>query len=153
MAEVFVVTTGVISIAAFALQSIQQLIGTIDAIKDVPVTLAGVQQDLRALAMNLEDLNARATKEGWNDSGHAEATEQTDNTHAGLAQALECCKADCDSFTKGLEQWLKHSVNGQISVRDKLMLGWIKTGAINAFKTRLLHSKTTLMLSLGSITA
>ena len=51
MAEVFVVATGVICVAAFALQSIQQLIGTIDAIKDVPATLACVQQDLRALTM------------------------------------------------------------------------------------------------------
>jgi len=71
MAELFVVATGVISSVAFALQSIQQLIGTIDAIKDALVTLSVVQQDLRALATNLENLEARATKEGRSHQRHA----------------------------------------------------------------------------------
>ena len=129
MAELFVVATGVISLVAFALQSIQQLIGTIDAIKDALVTLSVVQQDLRALATNLENLEARATKEGRSHQRHAGATGQPGGKiNSGLAQSLKSCKTDCDVFKNGLEQWLKHLETGQISVRDKLMLGWIKSG-------------------------
>jgi len=129
MAELFVVTTGVISIVAFALQSIQQLLGIIDAITDVLVTLSGVQQDLRTLATNLENLEARATKEGRSDQRHAGATGQPGGKiNSRLAQALKSCKTDCDVFKNGLEQWLKRLETGQISVRDKLMLGWIKSG-------------------------
>ena len=72
----------------------------------------------------MEDLEARATKEGRSDQRHAGATGQPGGKiNFGLAQALKSCKTDCDVFENGLEQWLKHSETGQISVRDKLMLG------------------------------
>lgn len=139
MAEAIGVASGIIGIVGFALQSIQQLVSTIDAVRDVPQNLHVVRQNLDTLTYNLDKL-ASVVGNG----GLIEANTQ-------LEQALERCRVDCDEFEGKLVDWTKHSRESAIGLRDKFQIGWLKVGAIRAFNDRILQSEGTLVVALGVI--
>lgn len=138
MAEIGI-ASGVIGIVGFTIQSIQQLVSTIDAVRNVPEKLIVVRRDLQALASSMTTLSTMIV-EG-----------SSDDRNQPLEQALAYCSADCDEFGRNLNKWTNGSQGDDVRWRDKLQIGWLKDGAVRAFNERILQSKGTLAVALGVI--
>lgn len=141
MIDPFTAATGAVGIVGFALQSAQQLSTAIDGVAEAPANLVAIRGDLKALSNNLNKLQMQVTNEGPDERLLGE----------GLLEALKSCRADCHSFEEKLTKWTKHSSERQVGLRDRIKVGFVKTGPIAAFRDRLVQSKSTLGLALDTL--
>ncbi|KAF4552971.1 Hypothetical protein D9617_8g049840 [Elsinoe fawcettii] len=137
---------GIVSLTVNPLKSVKQLSITINGCQNVPKALRWIHIALAALTTSLEALTIQLENDDTGDAASSHAIRNNE----GLRAALEKCSTDCEEVGDQIKKWTKHSKGGrQVDIRDELPLSVTKSGAIEASRNRLLHSKATLGLALS----
>ncbi|PYH28302.1 uncharacterized protein BO87DRAFT_322525, partial [Aspergillus neoniger CBS 115656] len=137
----FSVALSTLSIINTALQSINTLIYTINAIKDVPGIIINLKNELAAVNTILITLdNAQRDKK-------LEAL--TLKAKTALQLAITNCARACDNFSTKLKQWTKHS-NEKIHWWDRVRISLFAEATIKALSKQLSCCKSTMSTAVST---
>ncbi|KAI9695778.1 MAG: hypothetical protein M1820_008451 [Bogoriella megaspora] len=141
MADGLSAAASIVGIVAAAVQSIQILSATIDAIKDAPDTIRNVKLDLQAVGSVLRSL---------------EEICRNDNIRivldAEVKFAVENCSKVCTAFQNHLRRWVRHSGDGEASTIDRWRVALFGQERIRTLRGQLNDCKSTLTVALSTAT-
>ncbi|RAO74323.1 uncharacterized protein BHQ10_010335 [Talaromyces amestolkiae] len=141
----FNITVGALGITGFALSSI-------DSLRDLIGSLADAEEVVQDIASTLEAIQRPLTTlEQLTISDHAiyaEAKSDLENT--GVVEAVNRCGQACADFTRRLQQWIKHSNNSKLSLRDRLSVGLWNREKIRTFRTQIQSCQAIVQFAIES---
>lgn len=124
MADPLSITAAAVGITAFAISGIETLHNFIQ-------DYSGADAEITAIASNLKiiqtTLGALAPLLDSSTDQEVSDRAKKDLERYGVAMAVNDCGQACVGFQRDIENWTKHSSNGQLSKRDRLSVGvWHK---------------------------
>ena len=143
MAEPLSITASVIAVATLAYSSTQTLYQAIYAIHDAPEAFAHLMTDIETLHDTIHSLQQEIKKR---DTDGTLSDAQNSNLRE-IKPTLEACRTACDAFKSKIDKIMRHSKDGQTSMRDRLKLQF-QEKEIRAFQARLASYKSTLAIAL-----
>lgn len=131
----FSITVGVVGIAAPTLHCVRLLVNDLQKIADAPDSVKTLGEDLRSVELALTSVQA-VTRLQWKSLGEA-VTSQSQ-------VAMTSCKESCERFKAALSRWTRHSGDGKLSWRDRVVVGFFRQGHIKSMSEQLQNCKMTL---------
>ena len=129
---------GAIGGADVALRSIKELYNILESIRTAPQAIKAIQQELDLVRGPLEFLKS------------ALCTRSAAGAHiVAFKTAVGSYADDCDQLRQDLKSWTRHSSKDKTSFRDRMRVGFLSQGKIDAFITRLQENKQTIVFVLA----
>ncbi|KAF2016554.1 hypothetical protein BU24DRAFT_422914 [Aaosphaeria arxii CBS 175.79] len=123
------------------LKSVQLLVQTIENIREAPVIVLSISNDLRTIQPVLQSL-AGAMQ---NNSSQIVLNEQ-------IQFAVKNCKKGCNAFQLQVEHWMRRSTGDKMFWVDRWKVALFGLERINTFKGQLSAYKATLSVALSTAT-
>lgn len=130
--EPFSITAGAIGITDAAVSSIdsaRRLINSIreakDVVSDIATGLENIQYPLASVSRLLQDDDALSV------------AARQDLKSAGVAEAVNECGKACESLSKDLKKWTRHSNNAKLSFRDQVEVSIWNKEKIRTYRMRI----------------
>ncbi|KFY67050.1 hypothetical protein V496_01796 [Pseudogymnoascus sp. VKM F-4515 (FW-2607)] len=133
----------IVSITVPALHGARLLLNDLHNIVDAPKAIATVKEDIQSVEIALEGLKAVPSSE-WDSLGEEVA-------NGSKLTVMTCAKA-CESFRQDLQQWTRHSGDGNLSWRDRANVGFFKQERINLLSQQLRNCKATVSMTVSIAT-
>ncbi|KFY96082.1 hypothetical protein V498_02916, partial [Pseudogymnoascus sp. VKM F-4517 (FW-2822)] len=133
----------IVSITVPALHGARLLLNDLHNIVDAPKAIATVKEDIQSVEIALEGLKAVLSSE-WESLGEEVA-------NGSKLTVMTCAKA-CESFRQDLQQWTRHSGDGNLSWRDRANVGFFKQERINLLSQQLRNCKATVSMTVSIAT-
>lgn len=143
MTDPLSITASVIAVANLAYASSKILYKTISSINNPPENLRHLKDDIENLYKTIDHLIQLLAKVERNDATLSEA--QKSNLHE-IKPSLTACRTACDAFKAKIDQLLCHSMDGRISLRDKIKT-YFQENEISSFQARLESYKLTFAIA------
>jgi hypothetical protein len=147
MADPLSIVAGAFGIISLATTAPAQLYELISGFQEAPA-------EVQSIKMNLENIRRplNALLQLTSNNGASFSAVQHDLTQIGLAESVNNCAQECDDFEKKLRRWTRHSGNsGQLSFRDKFLVGVSKKEKIRTFSTQLQLCACTIQVALDTV--
>lgn len=108
-----------------------------DLMHDLATDLDNIQRPLAALeGLDVADEEAFPAAIG-------------DLKNTGIAEAVNSCGSACETFSKNLQKWTKHSA-AKSSFRDRFLVGVWNKEKFATFRTRVQSCQATVQLAVAS---
>lgn len=143
MADPLSITASVIAVANLAYSSSKVLFETISGIRDAPESLHHLKTDIGILYNTIYHLHQWLAKGERTDATLSQA--QKSNLRE-IEPSLAACRTACDAFKAKIDQLLRHSTDGRISLRDKIKTHF-QENEISSFQARLESYKLTFAIA------
>ncbi|KAI1116992.1 hypothetical protein F5Y14DRAFT_448376 [Nemania sp. NC0429] len=130
----------VASIVVPALHGIRLLLNDLEKVSDAPETVENLKREIRLVEATIDSFST-ITEAQWQALGTS-IVDQSKTTVIG-------CQELCKKFNADLLQWMKHSGNGKLSWRDRVLVGFFKQKRIEAMSVQL-HSYQGCLNSVAS---
>lgn len=137
MADPLSITSSIIALAGFALQTSKVLYTLVDSFKTNRRSIRELREELESLQQVLESLKQLAT--------------ENEQDLESLKLPLYRCGKICEEFAEVIEKCTAHSQESRTSFRDWTKLQY-KGDDITKFKLKLGEYKATISISLASAT-
>ncbi|UPL01157.1 hypothetical protein LCI18_012091 [Fusarium solani-melongenae] len=143
MAEMIGTVSAAVSLATIALHAIRVLANDLGTIKDAPQTITSAKTELHNVQSIIENLQTSLDHTDWQPV-------LSDIVRTGnLEAALKACSDVCGRFHEELKKLLRHSSEGELSLRDRLNVGFLAKDRVTAFISELNVCKSTINLALN----
>ncbi len=131
------ITAASVGIAAPAIHCVHLLLDDIQNIIDAPPAIEALKVELGSVDHALTSLQAVTDKQ-WESLGEVVV--------AQAKSATTKCKDTCDGFRNKLGRWTRHSSDGNMSLRDRAIVGIFKQKRIELMSTQFQSCKNNLIL-------
>ncbi|KAI7768307.1 hypothetical protein LZL87_013927 [Fusarium oxysporum] len=129
------ITSGVIGVAVPALQCVQQLRKTIQAILDAPTEITSLGEELLTIEQAITSVQAVSDQQ-WRSLGDPVVTQSK--------TGMNLCRKSCSKFQAAIDHWTRHSEDGKLSWRDRTTIGLFRQDHIKSTSSQLENCKSTL---------
>ena len=147
MADGLNIAASVIAVAGLAYSSSKALYQTISDIRNAPDTLLNLKSDVRTLYQTIHSFQQELEKQDTN----ATLSEAQRLKLREIEPSLETCCDACKAFKGKIDNLMRHSKDGRVSLRDRLKLQF-QDKEIAAFQAQLASYKSTLTIDIGFLT-
>ncbi|KAH8704046.1 hypothetical protein BGW36DRAFT_355425 [Talaromyces proteolyticus] len=141
MADPLSTTANTIAVAQLTYFTVKTVYQTITGLRDGPKSLQDLGPDLENLHKTINSMQQELEKQG-NDANLSD--EQKQNL-IEIQPSLQGCHSICRDFQDKINNTLRHSKDGRVSFRDRLMVQF-KENEIAEFRKKLLDFKTTFIV-------
>ncbi|KAK6332420.1 hypothetical protein TWF696_003135 [Orbilia brochopaga] len=140
--EALSAAASVVGVAAATAHLARIIYTDIESIRKAPKALRDLKSDLGSLSNILDSLSNKAQDL---------ALIIDRNVERILTENLSSCQASCQSLRDTIHKLTKHSVNGVLSKRDRISIGWWEEKSLESYGKQLMFCKTGLTLTLSAI--
>ncbi|KAH8894308.1 hypothetical protein GQ53DRAFT_839923 [Thozetella sp. PMI_491] len=127
-------TLGIVGAVPPTLHGVRLLVDDIQKIRDAPDTVNSIRDELLIIDTTVASLEGISDAQ-WQFLGKTVATQ--------AKTSMSLCTKSCVKFRAALGRWTQHS-GGELSWRDRAVVGVFKQGQIQSMLTQLQSCKTTL---------
>jgi hypothetical protein len=129
------ITAGVVGVTVPALQCVQQLRNTIQAIADAPSEIASLEEELLTIEQAITSIQ-EVSNHQWQNLGESVVSQSI--------TGMNLCRKSCSKFQAAIDHWTRHGEDGKLAWRDRTVIGLFRQDQIKSTSSQLQSCKGTL---------
>ncbi|KAF4332391.1 ATP-NAD kinase [Fusarium beomiforme] len=129
------ITASILGVAVPALKSVKWLRHSIATIRDAPVEIASLGEELSVIEQAITSIQEVSDQE-WQSLSESVVTQSK--------TGISLCQESCRKFQSAINHWTRHSDDGMLSWRDRTTLSLFRQEQIKSTFSQLQNCKSTL---------